>query len=108
MVIWQGKGWSSYGILRGRVKIKHKGLRILYEKNDRRRLPSDLLQRIEDRLAYLDKAVSPENMNLPGYHLHKLSGERRGQWSIRVSGNWRIVFRFEDSEAVDVDLVDYH
>ena len=47
-------------------------------------------------------------MNLPGYGLHRLSGDRRGQWSVRVSGNWRIVFRFENGEPVDVTLVDYH
>ena len=47
-------------------------------------------------------------MDLPGARLHPLSGERAGQWSVRVSGNWRIVFRFEGREAVDVDLVDYH
>ena len=47
-------------------------------------------------------------MNLPGYHLHPLKGDRRGQWSVRVSGNWRIVFRFAGGVAVDVTLVDYH
>jgi addiction module HigA family antidote len=47
-------------------------------------------------------------MDLPGARLHPLSGERAGQWSVKVSGNWRIVFRFEGREAVDVDLVDYH
>ena len=44
----------------------------------------------------------------PGYRLHPLKGDMAGLWSVRVSGNWRVVFRFEDSEAVDVDLVDYH
>ncbi len=44
----------------------------------------------------------------PGFRLHPLKGDRAGQWSVRVSGNWRVVFRFEDGEAVDVDLVDYH
>ena len=47
-------------------------------------------------------------MELPGYRLHPLRGDRRGQWSVRVSGNWRIVFRFVEGEAVDVDLIDYH
>ena len=46
--------------------------------------------------------------SVPGYHLHPLKGARRGQWSVRVSGNWRVVFRFEGTEAVDVDLIDYH
>ena len=44
----------------------------------------------------------------PGFRLHPLKGDRAGQWSVRVSGNWRVVFRFEDGEAVDVDLIDYH
>ena len=47
-------------------------------------------------------------MELPGYRLHPLKGNRRGQWSVYVSGNWRMVFRFVDGEAVDVDLIDYH
>ena len=47
-------------------------------------------------------------MNRPTYRLHPLKGDRQGQWSVRVSGNWRIVFRFVDGEAVDVDLADYH
>ena len=47
-------------------------------------------------------------MAVPGYHLHLLKGNKRGLWSVRVSGNWRVVFRFEGTEAVDVDLVDYH
>lgn len=47
-------------------------------------------------------------MDLPGLRLHPLKGDRAGQWSVSVTGNWRIVFRFADGEAVDVDLVDYH
>ena len=47
-------------------------------------------------------------MNLPGYRLHRLTGDRRDQWSVRVSGNWRIVFRFKGGAAVGVTLVDYH
>ena len=47
-------------------------------------------------------------MDAPEYRLHPLKGDRRGRWSVRVSGNWRIVFRFEDFEAGDVDLIDYH
>ncbi len=43
-----------------------------------------------------------------GFRLHPLKGHRAGQWSVRVSGNWRVVFRFEDGEAVDVDMIDYH
>ena len=51
---------------------------------------------------------NPKSADAPGFRLHPLKGDRAGQWSVRVSGNWRVVFRFEDGEAVDVDLVDYH
>jgi toxin HigB-1 len=47
-------------------------------------------------------------MNLPGYRLHLLRGDRRGQWAVSVSGNWRLVFKFEDQDTTDVDLIDYH
>ena len=59
-------------------------------------------------LTALQDARSPRNLDLPGWRLHHLKGDRRGQWSVRVSGNWRIVFRFADGEAVNVDLIDYH
>ncbi len=47
-------------------------------------------------------------MDLPGFRLHPLKGERKGQWAVSLSGNWRVVFRFEGEDAIDVDLVDYH
>ena len=59
-------------------------------------------------LLRLEGAARPDNMAVPGYHLHPLKGDKRGLWSVRVSGNWRVVFRFEGTDAVDVDLVDYH
>ena len=60
-------------------------------------------------LTLLDEARHPRDLSeQPGYRLHPVKGDLAGLLSIRVSGNWRVVFRFEDSEAVDVDLVDYH
>ena len=53
-------------------------------------------------------ASSPTDLDQPGYRLHPLKGDRRGLWSVCVSGNWRIVFCFADGEPVDVDLIDYH
>jgi proteic killer suppression protein len=64
--------------------------------------------RIRDVLAHLDRAQLPADLDLPGYRLHALKGRLKGYWSVTVSGNWRIVFRFEDGSAFDVDLVDYH
>ena len=85
-----------------------RGSWLFYERGDARRLPESLVPRIRRILSDLDAAVQPGDMNLPGYRLHPLTGDRRGQWSVRVSGNWRIVFRFEDGVPVGVTLVDYH
>ena len=59
-------------------------------------------------LAHLDRAQRPTDLDLPGYRLHPLKGDMKGLWSVTISGNWRIVFRLEDGDAFDVDLVDYH
>ena len=80
----------------------------LYEHGDARRLNPDHLERIERVIALLQDARWPRDVDMPGLGLHQLRGDRRGQWSVRVSGNWRIVFRIESGEAVDIDLIDYH
>ena len=64
--------------------------------------------RIRRILYMLRSARQPSDMDQPGFRLHPLRGEYQGHWSVAVSGNWRIVFRFEAGEAMDVDLVDYH
>ena len=90
------------------IKFAHKGLQKLAEQDDARLLPQHLIRRIRRILTELAAAQSARDMELPGYRLHPLKGNRRGQWSVHVSGNWRMVFRFVDGEAVDVDLIDYH
>ena len=90
------------------MKIAHAGLKRLFESGDTRRLNPTHLRRIRRVLADLAVASSLKDMDQPGYGLHPLKGDRRGLWSVRVSGNWRIVFRFDNGEAVDVDLIDYH
>ncbi len=64
--------------------------------------------KIERILARLDEASEVGNMNLPGFRLHSLTGNLAGFWAVTVSGNWRIVFRFDGGQARDVNLVDYH
>jgi len=66
------------------------------------------LDKIARMLARLDVATRPEQLDLPGFRLHPLKGELAGYWSITVRANWRIIFRFEEGDATDVDLVDYH
>ncbi len=69
---------------------------------------ADQAKRIADILAHLDRADHPSDLDLPGYRLHPLKGDLKGAWSVTLSGNWRVTFRFENGDAIDVDLVDYH
>jgi proteic killer suppression protein len=83
-------------------------LQRLYERGDRSRINPALVEKVETALGLLDVAETPEAVNLPGYRLHPLRGDLRGFWSIRISGNWRLIFRFDDRDVCDVDLLDYH
>jgi proteic killer suppression protein len=64
--------------------------------------------RLQEQLAILNVARKPEQMGVPGWHLHALRGKLEGHWSVRVSGNWRLTFRFEKEDAVWLDYQDYH
>ncbi len=88
--------------------FRHKGLRSLYEKGQARRLDPHHVRRITLILTRLDASSTPEDMDLPGLRLHPLKGGLKGFWSVEVSGNWRIIFRFANGEPRDVDLIDYH
>ena len=88
--------------------FRHKGLKQLYSKGDRRKVSPENADKIERILARLDQACEPSDMDLPGYRLHALKGDLEGFWAVTVSGNWRIIFRFEGGHALDVDLLDYH
>ena len=66
------------------------------------------MHKIGRMLARLEEASEVDNMDLPGFRLHPLKGDLAGFWSVTVSGNWRLIFRFEDGHASHVDLVDYH
>ena len=88
--------------------FRHKGLKRLYQRGDSSKLRADQAQRIALALADLDDASEPADLDLPGYRLHPLKGDLKGFWSILISANWRIIFRFEESDAYNVDLIDYH
>lgn len=90
------------------LSFRHRGLKRLYEQGDPSKLPPAALNRIENILARLDAANSSHGMDVPGYRLHSLSGDMKGFWSVKVTGNYRIIFRFENGTAHDVDLLDYH
>ena len=90
------------------ASFRHRGLKALYEGKTARRVAPTHVWRLRDILAALDMSQGPEGMNLPGFRLHRLTGRLKGHWSVSLSGNWRVTFRFEDGAAVDVDYVDYH
>jgi proteic killer suppression protein len=88
--------------------FRHKGLKLLIERGDRRKVQPRYVDKIERILARLEAASEASNMDLPVFRLHPLKGDLAGFWSVTVSGNWRPIFRFEGGHASDVDLIDYH
>jgi toxin HigB-1 len=66
------------------------------------------VEKLENILAVLNRARRPEDMDLPGFKLHPLKGKDKGFWAVTVRANWRVTFRFDQQDAVDVDLTDYH
>ena len=89
-------------------KFKHKGLKLLFESGNASGINPKHLARIRKILALLETSESIEDMNLPGLDLHRLKGDRKGEWAVKVSGNWRITFKLEKSDAFDIDYEDYH
>ena len=90
------------------VRFRHKGLERLFASGETKGVNPQHVQRLRRLLASLSTAASPLNMNIAGYQLHPLVGKRKGEWAVSVSGNWRLVFRFDGENATDVDLIDYH
>jgi proteic killer suppression protein len=90
------------------ISFRHRGLKRLFENGEGRRLNPQHQERIELILADLDAAETLSHLRRPGYRLHALQGQLSDRYAIDVSGNWRIVFRFDSGRVADVDLVDYH
>ncbi len=97
-----------YGLQKLITLIRHKGLRKFFSGGDHRGIPAEFGPRIERLLDRLDSATKPDDMNLPGYKFHQLTGGRKDSFAVSVSGNWRITFKFDGENAVEVDLEDYH
>jgi len=97
--------WKGLSMI---VSFKHKGLKLLYNKGDPRKLPANMVAKITLILTALDAAMRVEEMDLPTFRLHSLTGNRKGEWSVTVRANWRIVFEFENSNAFNVSFEDYH
>lgn len=90
------------------IRFKHKGLERFFVSGDTREIMAQQAKRLKALLAVLSTARAPSNMEIVGTRLHPLKGDLKGFWAVNVSGNWRLIFRFEGENATDVDLVDYH
>ena len=88
--------------------FKHRGLKRLYERGDRSGIRPDLLETVERILTVRGSATTPQALDVPRHRLHTLKGDLKGLWAVTVRANWRIVFRFEGTDAFDVELIDYH
>jgi proteic killer suppression protein len=88
--------------------FRDRRLKHLYERGDCSRIAAELVDKVERILFRMDHALVIEDMDLPGFRLHRLTGDLKGFWSVSVSGNWRIIFRFENGKAFDVEMIDYH
>lgn len=86
----------------------HKGLELFFTKSSLKGIPAQYATKIDRILDRLDSAKEPEDMDLPGYKLHALKGDRKGAYAVSVTGNWRITFEFTGQDALNVNLEDYH
>lgn len=88
--------------------FRHKGLKLLFEEDDGRKLPSDMLLRIKIILSTLHAAEDIEGVNLPTFRLYPLKGDLKEYYAVTVRANWRIIFSFKGGDAFNVDFIDYH
>ena len=88
--------------------IRHKGLQLLWEKNNPSKLPAAHIRKIRLVLTLLNNSKKVEDMDFPGSGLHLLKGKYAGFWAVKIRGNYRIIFRFENENAYDVEYIDYH
>ena len=90
------------------MSISHKGLKLLWVKNDASKLKPDQVKKIRNILTLLNNAARIDDLNYPGANLHPLKGTLKGYWSVTVTGIYRIIFHFEEGNAYLLDYVDYH
>jgi toxin HigB-1 len=88
--------------------IRHKGLKRLFENDDPSGVNAEHANKVRNILATLHAAPTVAHMDLPGFRLHPLKGDLKGFWAVTVRANWRVIFRFAEGNAHEVDYVDYH
>jgi len=90
------------------LSFKHKGLEKFFTKGVKSGIQAKHAERLRLILGRLNVSINPRDMALPGLNLHELSGHRKGTWSVKISGNWRVTFRFEGEDVTEVNYEDYH
>lgn len=88
--------------------FNHKGLKKLFETGSKAGIQANHESRLQIILGRLNASTNPQDMDLPSLYLHELTGDRKGTWSVRVSGNWRVTFQFNEGHDEVVDYEDYH
>jgi len=88
--------------------FKHKGLEKFYASGSTKGIQANHAKKLRMQLAALDTAQSIDDMDIPGYRLHQLAGDRKGIWTITVNGNWRLTFEFEEGNVYILNYEDYH
>jgi proteic killer suppression protein len=88
--------------------FKNKGIERFFHDGEKSGIDPAHASRLARILDRLDASTTPRDMNLPGFKLHELKGREKGLWAVSISGNWRVIFKFEDNDAVQVDYLDYH
>ena len=88
--------------------FKHKGLEKFYESGSTRGIQTNHAKKLRMQLAALDTAHSIDDIDIPGYRLHQLTGDRKGIWTITVNANWRLTFEFEEGNVYILNYEDYH
>jgi len=89
-------------------KFKHKGLKELFESGKAKGVNPQHVTRLRQIIALLETSETLEDMDLPGLKLHELKGQRKGTWAVSVSGNWRVTFKMQEGDTIDVNYEDYH
>ena len=88
--------------------IKHKGLKKFFETGNTAGVQAKHVKRLRLLLTRLNASLEPQDIHLPGLNLHKLKGELKGFWAVTVQANWRIIFKFDGRDAIEVNYIDYH
>ena len=86
----------------------HKGIKRFFEAGSKQGIQASHADKLRRQLDTLDEASIPDDMDQPGWNLHPLTGDLKNHWSVKVNGNWRLTFKFEEGDAVLVDYQDYH